>query len=159
MKNFSVKSMIAVLVLFVLVSGVQKARANNTDWEVFSTNLVRALTSDNAGLQQSAMQLVIKYKGQLDVKDAVFEVMGVFRKHHNPKVRQMALVTLTYMNSDWAIGFLRRQIQYEGNKEIKRQLMAIDYDSYQNKKEANKSAEISKDDFESLEKQLLAKSH
>jgi hypothetical protein len=150
--------MVAALVLFLLVSGMQNVRANDTDWEVFSKNLVRALKSDNAGLQQSAMQFVIKYKGQLDVKDAVFEVMRVFRSHQNPKVRQLALVTLTHMNSNWAMEFLRRRIQFEGNEEIKRQLIVINYNSYKTKTEAIKTVTISENDFDSLEKQLLANS-
>lgn len=98
--------------------------ANDTNWKSFSKNIVIALQSENPGLQQSAMQMVIKYGDRLNVKDAVFDVMRVFRNHPNTRVRRLALITLTKMNSNWANYFLTRQIRFEKVASIKRQLIS-----------------------------------
>ena len=98
--------------------------SGEVNWEVFSTNLVVALQSDNAGLRQSAMQLVIRYGDRLDVKDALFDVVGVFRNHKTRNVRLLALSALGHMNSNWAFDFLKRSIKFEDDPVIKRQVIA-----------------------------------
>lgn len=156
MKRSTIFTLILVTTVSVFVWSNGYAQTQNVDWEIFSKNLVNALQSENEGLQQSAMQLVIKYDSRLDVKDAVFDVMQVFRNHKNQKVRQLALITLTNMNSKWAMGFLKRQIQFEGNPEIRHQLVAINYASFEKKTAPEENLTISQKDFNNLQEQLLA---
>ena len=119
----------------VMLTGLQSVQAQEVDWTAFSKNLVQALQSDNEGLMQSAAQMIIKYGDQLDVNDAVFDVMRIYRNDKNQQVRRLALVTLTNMDSEWAKGFLKREIQFEGDPEIKKQLVAINTEAFLEKPE------------------------
>ena len=97
----------------------------NTNWELFSKNLVKALNSDNLGLKVSAMQKVIKYKEKVDVEDAALEIVRLYRRHKDERVRQLALVTLHSMQNDWALGIVKRDYNFENNSKIKRLMAAI----------------------------------
>jgi hypothetical protein len=113
------------LVIMVIVFTVEGVYASDVNWEMFSKNIVRALQSDNEGLQQSAMQLVVKYGPKLDTKDAVFDVMRIYRNNKNQQVRRLALITLTKMQSKWAMDFLKGEIKYETDPVISKQLIAL----------------------------------
>jgi len=152
MKNFSNKLTIFVIVT-VIVFGLQAINASEINWKAFSKNLVKALKSDNPGLQQSAMQMVIRYNSQLNVKEAEFDMMRVFRNQKNQAVRQLALTTLSNMDSKWAIGFLKTQIEFEEDPVIKKQLVAITSDSYK-KKSAEVDLTTAAEDFNKLQQEV-----
>lgn len=101
------------------------ASEQSANWDAFSKNLVRALTSSNEGLQQSAMGLVIKHGSRVDVKDAVYEVLHVFRTHENAKVRLLALVTLSKIDHTRTNYLLKRQIAFEADPVVKRQIQHL----------------------------------
>ena len=116
------------------------AQEREVDWEAFGKNLVKAIQSNNEGLQRSAMCMIIRYADYLDVKEAKFDIVRVFRSHKNPKVRQLAMVTLYHMQDAWAMGFLKRNIKFEKNECILKQNCCIVNDYYA-KKEAAKGTE------------------
>ncbi len=153
MKNFPSILLNLIIVGFFLFR-LQAVRAGEVDWEAFSKNVVKALKSDNTGLQQSAMQMVIKYSSQLNVKDAVFDVMRIYRNDKNQQVRRLALVTLTNMDSEWAKGFLKREIQFEGDSEIKKQLIAINTEAFLEKPE-EEDLTSAYEDFNKLKEEVL----
>lgn len=119
-----------LILLIVLVSfswsqeGIQNTEA---DWTAFSKNLVRALGTPNEGLQISAMSMVVRYGENLDVNNAVFDVVRIFRNNKNPKIRQLALVTLYKMQNKWAVDFLKRNLKFEKDKNILNQSQWIVY--------------------------------
>ncbi len=94
-------------------------------WDAFSENLVVALKSDNDGLASTAMGMVIRYGNSLDVENAVFDVMRIYRNHDNESMRRMALVALGQMNNDWAINFLERAERFEGNPVLRQTIRAV----------------------------------
>ncbi len=148
-----------IVIIGIIVLGVsaQSADLSDADWDAFSKNLVVALKSENPGIQQSAMQLVIKYQGQLDVKDALFDVMHMFRYHESTRVRQLALVTILSMNSRWAVDFLKRQRQFEDDPIIKRHLDRINFANLQ--QPASTPMVLEANDVIKIQKQLLALGH
>jgi len=121
--------------LFCIGSLQAKTSANEVDWKIFSKNLVNALQSENTGLQQSAMQLVIRHGDRLQVRDALFDVVRVFRSGKTRGVRLLALTAMSRMNSNWAFYFMKRSIKFENDPLVKRQLLAIVIDHY-NRKQA-----------------------
>ncbi len=131
MRSLKLFSLVVVLAVFFLLSGFQSVNADNVDWNKFSKNLEKALKSDNPGLRLSAMGMVIKYGEQLDVSNAVFDVVRIFRNSDNQKERQLALVTLYKMKHPWAMDFLKRHIAFEENEALKRQIQVIVYEYYQ----------------------------
>ena len=120
--------LLTTLLLFIAGS-FSAASANGMSeeqrWAAFSKNRVKALGSENEGLRQSAMQMVIEHRDNINVGEAVFEVMRVFRHDKNTKVRQLALRALHSINNSWANQFLRRQIQFEGDPVIHKHLVSL----------------------------------
>ena len=120
-----------IVVLFLVFAGAQLVWSGtnemnaNTDWEVFSKNLVKAVQSDNEGLKVSAMQQIIRYSDNLDVSAAACDIVKIYRNHKNDRVRQLALVTIYKMQNKWAINCLRTAVRYEKSAALQRQMYHI----------------------------------
>ncbi|MBN1464317.1 hypothetical protein JXA02_01055 [candidate division KSB1 bacterium] len=114
-------SLFLAIVLFSLLAiGATAAVPNEIDWDAFSKNLTVALKSDNPGLQQSAMCMIIQYADNLAIpRSAVFDIVKVFRSDKNDNVRLLALVTLHKIEDPWAMDFLRRHRRFEQQTRVK----------------------------------------
>lgn len=132
--QFTLAALIAGALLFGAAANAQERTVN---WDAFSKNLVRAIQHGNEGLQQSAMCMIIRYGDNLNVKDARFDIVRIFRSHKNPKVRQLALVALYKIQDPWAMYFLSRNIRFEKDEAIKKLNCCI-VNAYNAKKEAAK---------------------
>lgn len=116
--NLFTLMLVTTALLFVWSNGY--GQVQQADWDVFSKNLVKALQSENKGLQQSAMQLIIRHADNLNVKDAAFDVVSIIRKQKDSKVRQLAMVTLYHIKHDRAMYFLKRNIQFEKDEAVRK---------------------------------------
>jgi len=121
---------VVVLLSFCYVGAQEKAPdwdqlLENTDWNLYSKNLVKAMNSENLGLQVSSMQQIIKYKDNVNVDKAVQTIFRLYRRDKDVRVRQMALKTIYELQNDWALGMLARDVNYEKTPKIKRMLVAI----------------------------------
>ena len=126
MRSTSKKVTATLLGLMLAAFLTQSAFAeDNVNWKVFSKNLVKGLQSENTGIQMSSMQLVIEHGDKVDVKDALLEIWHIFRTHNNPKVRQLALTTLTKMKSNLAMEYVKRQVEFENDPAVKKQIQHI----------------------------------
>lgn len=116
---------------FTLNLSTVSAAERTIDWGHVSKNLVKALASDNDGLRQSAMILIVRHADKLRVNDAVYDVMHTYRHHKDEKVRKLALATLHQMQSKWAMGFLRMDLKFQENERLRRMVIAIlrDYEA------------------------------
>jgi len=121
--------MIAGIMLLASFSLGFAGESTEFDWNKFSDNLVKSLKSDNEGVRLSAMQLIIRYGDKVDVTDARYEVMDIFMKHENQKVRQLALATLYTINNGLDMGLLERQLAFEEDEVIKKHLAAVLYEA------------------------------
>jgi hypothetical protein len=106
------------LIIMIINATSAFATERNVNWDTVSENLVSALQSDNPGLQQSAMRLIIQYADKLDMDDAVMEMMVIYRFSDDRKMRQLALVTLHKIGSEYAIDFIKRNLKYEADEKI-----------------------------------------
>ena len=111
-----------VLLAFSLIFA---ANSQATDYEAFSKNLVKAVKADNQGLQVSALQQVIKYGNKVEVKDATLDIVRIYRRSNNEQFRQLALAAINAMESEWALGIVKRDYQFEANPKIKRMMAAV----------------------------------
>ncbi len=96
-----------------------------TDWKVFSNNLVKAIKSENLGLQTSAMQFVIKYGQQVNVDRAILDIVRLYRNDKDEQVRRMALVTIHATQNQFALDIVKRDLVFENNPKIKRTMLAL----------------------------------
>ena len=127
------------LVAVLLICGATFARPDSVDWDAFSQNLTKALKSDNAGLQQSAMCMVIQYADHLTIpRDAVFNIVRVFRSDKDKNVRLLALVTLHKIEDPWAMDFLQRHRRYEKETRLK-QICCCAVNTYYAKRDSIKA--------------------
>jgi hypothetical protein len=95
-----------------------QAPESNYNWELISENLVVGLKSGNPGVQQAAMRMVIQHPEELDVNDAINELMYIYRFNNDTKMRQLALVTLHKINSEYAMDFAKRNLEFETDDKV-----------------------------------------
>jgi hypothetical protein len=131
--NFRISGVLVITIIVFLISNIF-AGERKINWDAFGTNLVVALKSNHPGLQESAMQRVIRYSDSLDVTDAVYDIALVFRFDKNPQMRRLAMVTLSKINTDHALSYLCQYIKYEENSSIRNQCCCIIKDYYVAKK-------------------------
>jgi len=119
-QNFTIY--IIALALMLMIINVASAQTNerNIDWDLVSENLVIGIETGNPGVQQAAMRLVIQYSDNLTMDDAVMEMMRIYRFNNDTKMRQLALVTLHKISSEYAMDFVRRNLEYETDEKILR---------------------------------------
>ena len=89
--------------------------AGEEAWAAFSANLVVALKSDNEGLRVSALHRVAEYGEKLDVCDARFEMVSLFRDSKDERVRMLALAALSKAKDAWIADFFYRSARLESD--------------------------------------------
>ena len=90
------------------------------------------MASENTGVKQSAMQLIRKYGDKLKLdNDSIFELVKIYRWQKDVRYRQLALVTLYSLKDKWAMGFIKRSLEFENDPVLKHTIAAIvlDYQS------------------------------
>ena len=125
----------ALIVIFIFIFSANIfAEGRKVNWNAFSTNLIVALKSNHRGLQESAMQRIIRYADSLDVAGGVYEIAMIFRFDDNPQMRRLAMVTLSKINTDYSLSYLCQYLKFESNPSIRLQCCKIIRDYYVAKK-------------------------
>ena len=125
------RQILLILLFFILVciwsTSVMSAEKDD-QWKLASKNMVEGLRNGNDGLKQSIMQNIIRYSDSLAVNEALFDILSIYRDHENEGMRQLALITLYKMKSQWALSFLERAIKFEKSEKIRKSICAILHD-------------------------------
>ena len=116
--KFTIYLVALAFMLMIINTATAQTTDRKVDWEILSENIVNAIQSDNPGLQQSAMRLVIQFSDYVDVDEALLDMMRLYRFSDNSKVRQLALVTLNKIGDEYAMDFVRRNLEYETDEKI-----------------------------------------
>jgi hypothetical protein len=124
MNRLFVTSIFAMFVLFAMCTLVA-AGDIDSKWDKASRNMVEGLKYGNDGLKQSILQNIIRFGDSLDVNDAIFEIMRIYRNHENEGMRQLALIALHKTNNDWAMTFLQRAVKFEKSPKLRKSICAI----------------------------------
>ncbi len=104
------------------------ATADVTDaqWKTYSGHLEQALATDHDGLRQGAMRMIIQYGDNLSIgREAVFNLVRLYRDHRNEGVRRMAVVALGQTGDTWAMDFLTRSARFEKSAAIRHTIYAV----------------------------------
>ncbi len=89
------------------------------EWSDYSERLKGALMNEQTGLQQSALQNIIRYGSYFDNdKETVFEIVSIYRNHEDDQMRRMAVVALGELEDAWAMNFLKRAVRFETSPEV-----------------------------------------
>lgn len=95
---------------------------DDVDWISFSKNLTANLTSENPGVRQSALELIIKYGDSLKLDEkSIFELVLIYLQSEE-KYRQNALVKLYTLENKWAMAFIKRSIEFENDPTLRHTL-------------------------------------
>ena len=126
-----------ILALSLVVMGANPVYSQDDDakWVTFSKNLAANLASENSGVKQSAMKLIIIYGDKLKLDDeAIFELIEIYNREKDVKYRQMALVTLYSLKNKWAMEFIKQSYEFEKNPVLKHTIaaMVLEYQSSNN---------------------------
>lgn len=124
MKRLSLILIVLLVSIPILAFSGEKAGDDQVDWNAFGKNLVKAIASGNEGLQRSAMRLIIRHADKVDVGQAVFDLVQIYRTNKDEKVRQLAVVTLYRIQNKWAMGFLKRDLKFEESPVLHKQILA-----------------------------------
>ncbi|MCK5454928.1 MAG: hypothetical protein KAJ16_11225 [Calditrichia bacterium] len=124
MNRFFVSSIVTMVIVFAMCSLVAAGNVE-TKWDMASRNMVDGLKYGNDGLKQSILQNIIRFGDSLDVNEAIFEIMRIYRNHENEGMRQLALIALHKTNDDWAMTFLQRAVRFEKSPKLRKSICAI----------------------------------
>jgi hypothetical protein len=141
MKKLVLYLNIAVLICLLVGINTSNAQERQVNWKAFSKNLVMALGTTNTGLQLSAMGMIIRYGDNLQVNDAVFDIMRIYRLNKDPQVRILALVALHKIQNDWAMYSLKSNMRFESDERVKRFCTIVLNDYYTQKDRAKDNSE------------------
>ena len=144
MRYLKMSGFFLITVILVLSLNQANAQERDVNWDAFSKNLVKALATDNEGLQLSAMGMIIRYGENLDVDEAVFDIIRIYRLNKNHRIRILAMISLHKMQNDWAMYYLRRSMQFESDERVQKQCCRIlkTYDANQKKVEERERQEL-----------------
>ncbi|MFN2126864.1 MAG: hypothetical protein ACK2TU_03305 [Anaerolineales bacterium] len=118
---------LAIIIIFLYSMNSYAAKNN---WESASKSMVWALKSNNDGLKISVLHQIVKYSDSLDVNNAVFDVMRIYRNHPDERIRHLALIALHKMGNNWSMEFLKRRVLFENNPALYKCICAILCDYY-----------------------------
>jgi len=116
--NVTIFFVALALMLMVINSVSAQTPERNVNWELIGENLVIGIQSGNPGVQQAAMRLVIQYPDKLDMDGAINDMMRIYRFSDDTKMRQLALVTLHKIGSEYAMDFAKRNLEFETDEKI-----------------------------------------
>jgi hypothetical protein len=141
MKKLMLYLNIAVLICLLVTINTSNAQERKVNWDAFSKNLVLALGTTNTGLQLSAMGMIIRYSDNLQVNDAVFDIMRIYRLNKDPQVRILALVTLHKIKNDWSMYCLKSNMRFEKDERVKQMCGFVLNDYYTQKDQAKQQTD------------------
>ena len=125
-RNKSVLYLVALTLMFMIINSVSaQAPEPKYDWDAISENLVIGIKTGNPGVQQAAMRMVIQYPQELNVDEAINELMHIYRFNEDTKMRQLALVTLHKINNEYAMDFAKRNLEFENDEKVLKLSQAV----------------------------------
>jgi hypothetical protein len=102
------------------------------DWVNLSKSIIEKMAAEDFETQRLAMRNIILYNhlygDHLDVDDTVFDLLNIYNTNENPKVRQLAVVTLHSIGNEWAMKNLCESLPYEQDSNLKRFMTYCLYD-------------------------------
>jgi hypothetical protein len=123
MKRF-IYTVFTVLMISGLAMADNGEKYPENHWKVFTKNVVVGLKSDNHGVRQAAMVLVIRYKDKLNTNKTIFPLVNIYEKNSDEKMRELATTTLLYTGNEWGENYLRENFEWEKNPQIKHLIMS-----------------------------------
>jgi hypothetical protein len=111
---------------------ISAAEDQNINWEQLNKSLIEKMATDDFESQRSAMRDIILFGhlsgDKLDIDETAFDLVNIYNTHKDPKVRQLAVVTLHSLKNKWAMKYLSDNLKYEQDENLKRFIAYCLYD-------------------------------
>lgn len=103
----------SLMIAVLIVAAASNVLAKDADWKKLSDGIRMALISDNEGVQQSALRMVIKYGKNLDIEDSVQEMIRIYRSQSDEQLRRLVLLAIYQIDEKQALQLLSEQLDRE----------------------------------------------
>ena len=103
----------SLMIAVLIVAAASNVLAKDADWKKLSDGIRMALISDNEGVQQSALRMVIKYGKNLDIEDSVQEMIRIYRNQSDEQLRRLVLLAIYQIDEKQALQLLSEQLDRE----------------------------------------------
>lgn len=103
-----------------------RAAMTRADWQRYGERLAETLASDHEGLRQGALRLMVLYGKKLELRrEAIYDVVRIYRDHDNDRMRRMAVVALGSLDNAWGLDLLSRSVRFERTPTVRRTILAV----------------------------------
>ena len=103
-----------------------RAALTTEEWHAYGESLEDALGSNNRGIREGALRMIIFYGPVLDIdRKGAYRITRIMRGDRDDRLRRMAVVALGEIDSDWGLDLLRRSIRYERTPAVKQTMLAV----------------------------------
>ncbi len=133
-----VNLLFVTLLAFLMVSTVI-ANDGEKNWNAFSVNLIKAFNSENDGLKESALQMIIEYSDKVWVHDASNDIYDIYRNHESFNMRRLAMVALYKIKTKWFVDQLMDDLKTEKNVVLRSQMVTMVQEYYKEKSSKEES--------------------
>ncbi len=132
MTRKAVLSYLTIVLFLLSFVSISSADDQDTNWDHLNKSLIEKMATDDFESQQSAMCDIILFRhlsgDKLDIDETTFDLINIYDTHKDPKVRQLAVVTLHSIKNKWAMKYLCENLKYEQDQNLKRFIAYCLYD-------------------------------
>ena len=122
-----------IIVLFILgFAGISSADDQTVDWDHLNKDLIEKMAAADFESQRTAMCDIILYRhlsdNKLEVDETAFDLINIYNTNKDPRVRQLAVVTLHTIKNKWTMKYLNENLKYEPDENLKKFIAYCLYD-------------------------------
>ena len=103
-----------------------RATLSDAEWVAYGDVLEGALASDNRGVREGAVRMIIFYGEALGIdRRGAYQLTRIYREDADDRLRRMAVVALGQTGNGWGLDLLRRSVRYERTPEVRQTILAV----------------------------------
>jgi len=107
-----------LVVLIVVTMGVSQTFSQTVNWKDFSIGIKMALKSQNQGLQESAVCMIVKYGTKLDLDESIEDLVKFYRNQQAEQIRKLTLLAIYQLDEQKAFDLLAEQFEADQREAI-----------------------------------------
>ncbi len=100
-----------LVVLIVVTMGISQTFSQTVNWKDFSIGIKMALKSQNQGLQESAVCMIVKYGTKLDLGESLEDLVKFYRNQQAEQIRKLTLLAIYRLDEQKAFDLLAEQLE------------------------------------------------
>jgi len=119
MHRHTTKWISLTVALLVVAMGISQSHAQTVNWKLFSGGIKMALESDNQGVKESAICLILKYGKKLDLQDSLDDLVKFYRNQQAEQTQKLALLAIYKLDQQMAFKLLAERLESDQQDALK----------------------------------------